>query len=127
MSSDKIIGCVNWFDSKKGYGFITVLTPDSEHKGTDIFVHFSNILVDDNYKRLFPGEYTEFNVDKSPDGRLCCANVGGVHGGKLLVENENHRYKIYPKNIRRDDDAGNDGDDADDADANANADGTDDA
>ena len=47
-------GCVKWFNSKKGYGFVTVITPDSELVGTDIFAHFSNVnVVDNNYKRLF--------------------------------------------------------------------------
>ena len=101
MSSERIVGNVNWFDSKKGYGFATVVTPDLENTGSDIFIHFSNITVGEgDYKRLYPGEYIEFTLDTSPDGRPCCANVTGLCGGKLLTENENHRYKIYPKNPR---------------------------
>ena len=43
-----LVGNVKWFNSKKGFGFITVITPDDEKVGTDIFVHFSNINVRDN-------------------------------------------------------------------------------
>ena len=35
------LGQVKWFDNKLGYGFVTVLTND--HKGTDIFVHQTNV------------------------------------------------------------------------------------
>lgn len=120
MSSERIVGNVNWFDSKKGYGFATVVTPDLENTGSDIFIHFSNITVGEgDYKRLYPGEYIEFTLDTSPDGRPCCANVTGLCGGKLLTENENHRYKIYPKNPRptnTDAEEAEDAEDAEDAD-----------
>ncbi len=49
-----LMGIVKWFSSKKGYGFITVMTPDNEYLGTDIFIHFSNINTkDENYKDYF--------------------------------------------------------------------------
>jgi len=122
MSQERTIGNVNWFDSKKGFGFITVVTPDNEHTGKDVFVHFSNIDVkNDNYKRLYPGEYVEFVVKETSDERgPGCFEVTGLYGGKLLTDNEDHRYKIYPKNrqgqsVTNDDDA-DDADDADDVD-----------
>ena len=86
-----MIGCVKWFDSKKGYGFIDI-------NGEDIFVHFSEIQ-SDSYKKLYPGEYIECEVNKD-DGKTKCVNVTGVNGGKLLIQNENYRYKIFP--IRND-------------------------
>ena len=100
MSNDKVIGCVKWFDSKKGFGFVTVLTPELDKTGSDIFIHFSNIQVEDNYKRVYPGEYIEFEIGSSPDGRPCCTNVTGLYGGNLLTQNEDHKYKIFPKNTR---------------------------
>lgn len=101
MSSvERFIGCVNWFDSKKGYGFISVKTPNTDNTDKDIFVHFTSLNVENNYKKIYPGEYVEFNIEEKENG-LCCTNVSGIYGGTLLIDNENHKYKIYPK-IRRD-------------------------
>ena len=95
----RVIGTVNWFDSKKGFGFITVATPETEHTGKDIFVHFSNVnSKEDNYKRLYPGEYVECEVRDTSDNRgPGCFEVTGPYGGNLLTDNDKHRYKVYPK------------------------------
>ena len=42
-------GKVKWFDSKKGYGFIT------GENGKEIFVHFSGIVTD-GFKSLNEGQ-----------------------------------------------------------------------
>ena len=53
-----------WFN-RKGYGFINVMTSDSEHTGNDLFVHLSGINVSNGgYKSLYPGEYVSFDLDK---------------------------------------------------------------
>lgn len=55
-------GKVKWFDSKKGYGFIT------GEDGNDVFVHFSAVQMD-GYKKLEEDEEVEFEVvegDKGP-------------------------------------------------------------
>ena len=96
-------GCVKWFNSKKGYGFVTVITPDSEHVGTDIFAHYSNVNVsDNNYKRLFPGEYVSFSLGKNND-REVCIDISGIAGGRLLADHPEYRYKYFPKNRREED------------------------
>jgi CspA family cold shock protein len=100
-----LIGNVKWFNSKKGFGFINVMTPDNENTSKDYFVHFSNITTS-GYKRLFPGEYVSFNLGKNNEGKAICIDVMGVHGGPLLTDNETHRYKIFPK--MRDDNENND-------------------
>jgi len=86
-----------WFN-RKGYGFINVVTSDSEHVGNDLFVHLSGINVSqDGYKCLYPGEYVSFDLDTAKDGRFTCANVTGVMGGSLLCEHPEYRFKYFPR------------------------------
>jgi CspA family cold shock protein len=54
-------GTVKWFNSDKGYGFI------STEEGKDVFVHFSAIQTD-GYKSLEEGEKVEFDVVNSDRG-----------------------------------------------------------
>lgn len=58
----KLTGSVKWFDSAKGFGFIT-----PTNGGKDLFVHFSGIL-GDNYRTLEEGAEVEFNVQDSDRG-----------------------------------------------------------
>lgn len=53
-------GIVKWFNSKKGYGFIT-----SENK--DIFVHYSGIVAD-GFKSLTEGQNVSFDTVDSDKG-----------------------------------------------------------
>ena len=54
-------GTVKWFNSNKGYGFIT------PEEGEDVFVHFSAIQ-SDGYKNLEEGQTVEFEVTNGPKG-----------------------------------------------------------
>ena len=54
---------VKWFDAKKGYGFI--VHPDN---GTDVFVHYSQIMSDRRFKTLRTGEEIEFELYDGPKG-----------------------------------------------------------
>ncbi|HBF10415.1 MULTISPECIES: cold shock domain-containing protein [Thermotoga] len=54
-------GTVKWFDSKKGYGFITM------ENGEDIFVHWSAIQMD-GFKTLRENEPVEFDVQQGTKG-----------------------------------------------------------
>jgi CspA family cold shock protein len=55
-------GKVKWFNSEKGYGFITT------DEGADVFAHYSQIQKD-GFKSLEEGEAVSFEVvdgDKGP-------------------------------------------------------------
>ena len=57
-------GVVKWFDSRKGYGF---LTTDEEQ---DVFVHYSSIIAenDNDFKNLYEGDTVEFNITEGKKG-----------------------------------------------------------
>lgn len=54
-------GKVKWFNSEKGYGFITT------EEGSDLFVHYSQIQKD-GFKTLEENEAVEFDVVEGNKG-----------------------------------------------------------
>lgn len=60
---------VKWFDAKKGYGFID--HPDGED---DVFVHYSQIESERDFKTLRTGQAVEFKLNDGPKG-LHAVNV----------------------------------------------------
>jgi len=54
-------GIVKWFNSEKGFGFISVQGED------DVFVHFSAIK-GDGFKSLEEGQKVEFEVEQGARG-----------------------------------------------------------
>ena len=54
---------VKWFDAKKGYGFI-----NHPNDGADVFVHYSNIVSDDDFKTLRTGQRVKFEMNDGPKG-----------------------------------------------------------
>ena len=60
--SNKMTGLVKWFNSEKGFGFIT---PTDGSK--DVFVHFSAIQSDD-FRTLNEYQEVEFSVENGPKG-----------------------------------------------------------
>jgi cold shock protein len=55
-------GTVKFFNTDKGYGFI------SREQGDDVFVHFSNIETSSSYKTLDEGQRVEFDVAPGKKG-----------------------------------------------------------
>ena len=67
---DRKQGVVKWFNSAKGYGFI------SQENGPDVFVHYSSIQ-GDSYRNLEQGQAVEFTLSSGPKGPLA-ADVTAV-------------------------------------------------
>ncbi|ACD66011.1 cold-shock DNA-binding domain protein [Sulfurihydrogenibium sp. YO3AOP1] len=57
-----VTGTVKWFDSKKGFGFIT-----RDDNGQDIFVHFSAIQ-GSGFKNLEEGQKVRFEIVQDEKG-----------------------------------------------------------
>lgn len=56
-----MLGTVKWFNSQKGFGFITT------QEGNDVFVHYSGIK-EDGFKTLEEGQQVEFDVTEGQKG-----------------------------------------------------------
>ena len=59
--AERIQGTVKWFNSSKGYGFI------SQENGEDVFVHY-NSIIGDGYKTLNENDKVEFVVTDGEKG-----------------------------------------------------------
>ena len=68
--SDRQNGTVKWFNTAKGWGFIT------GESGDDVFVHYREIR-GDGFKNLEEGQQVEFSLVESQKG-LAAADVAGV-------------------------------------------------
>lgn len=64
-------GIVSWFNSDKGYGFIT-----PEDGSADVFAHFSAI-VGTGRRDLVENQRVEFDVEQGPKG-LQATNIRGL-------------------------------------------------
>ena len=61
------VGNVVWFDQRKGFGFIKIITPGSSFLNKDIFVHFSSVQSQNRFKKLYTGENVSLNVEQNTD------------------------------------------------------------
>jgi len=62
--SNRVNGFVKWFNTNKGYGFI------SNDKGQDLFVHFSSIRDNSGYRSLEEGQEVEFTTGEGKKGPM---------------------------------------------------------
>jgi CspA family cold shock protein len=67
-----MLGKVKWFNTQKGYGFIT------KDEGGDVFVHYSAIS-GEGFRSLREGERVEFEIAEGPKGPQA-ANVSKLEG-----------------------------------------------
>ena len=90
-SASRHVGCVKWFDNRKGFGFINNLSNNSE-----VFVHHTGLNSKENcFRTLFPGEYIEYHLyHDEQSNRDYAVNVTGVQGGSLLCENTGTRLSV---------------------------------
>ena len=80
------LGCVKWFNNKRGYGFITYKNDSGD---VDIFVHHSGVQpLTSQYRTLTTGEYVNFvvKIPETEGERNQAVNVTGVNGGPLLCD-----------------------------------------
>lgn len=69
MAESKVMkGKVKWFDTRKGYGFIT------DEDGVNWHVHFSNIVMK-GFKKLRSGQKVTFVPDEDDYGRTTAKEV----------------------------------------------------
>ena len=61
-------GTVKWFNTRKGFGFIT------DEDGVDYFVHFSEIE-GEGFKKLRDGQAVTFEADADEAGRSIATAV----------------------------------------------------
>ena len=59
-------GVVKWFNSEKGFGFIT------QEGGPDLFVHYSEIQ-SNGYRSLNEGDKVEFDITDGKKGKQASA------------------------------------------------------
>ena len=95
-------GSVKWFNKKSGYGFINVTS--DEYDGEDIFVHHSNLSIEnqDQYRYLLEGEHVEFDWKQTnkEDHPWEAENVTGINEGKLMCETRQNNRQQYQANNR---------------------------
>lgn len=97
--AERHTGRVKWFNSKTGYGFVTVT--DGLKSGTDVFVHHSSVQVEkEQYRYLVQGEYVQFGLTKMTNGphEYQACDVTGVNGGQLMCESlleSGHQVRSY--------------------------------
>jgi cold shock CspA family protein len=97
--SSRFTGIVKWFNTKTGFGFITVCG-EGDHAGKDIFAHHSGVRVSNmQYKYLVQGEYVDFNLVKSDNENheFNAADITGVLGGPVMCETRRIAQENQPE------------------------------
>lgn len=85
-------GTVKWFNTEKGYGFIT----DSE--GKDCFVHHSSIIMN-GFRYLNEDDIVNFELASGKDGREQAVNVQPFLTLKMIKDSLKEE-NLYVKNMK---------------------------
>lgn len=99
----RLTGQVKWFNTKAGFGFITVCD-SAEHSGKDIFVHYKSIKVENSqYRYLVQGEYVEFLLVKPESDKyeFHAVDVTGIKGGAIMCETRRASQESQPVRTER--------------------------
>ncbi|MCS3649095.1 CspA family cold shock protein [Salinibacter ruber] len=84
---------VKWFDAKKGYGFIH--HPDD---GEDVFVHYSNIQSDDDFKTLKSDQHVRFEMNDGPKG-LHALEVAPLDDEEAPSSDDGNEPELTPADV----------------------------
>ena len=107
MTENREIGNVLWFDQKKGYGFVKVISPESENLDKEIFLHYTNIQSENSFKKLFPGENISFIVEVDENAienkKYTARDIRGLYNAPLLIDNPNHNFRVVKKRVNNSD------------------------
>lgn len=88
-------GTVKWFDSKKGYGFI------SGDDGKEYFVHQSNIQMQ-GFRKLDEGDIVDFEVGIGGNGKEQAINVNSVLTLRM-IKHELRKDDLHVEEINKGD------------------------
>ena len=83
--SERVTARVKWFNNKNGYGFASTLGENQR----DVFVHHTSLSVGkEQYRYLVQGEYVDFQLMKSENGKheYHATDITGVSDGPILCE-----------------------------------------
>ncbi|PSQ91040.1 MAG: cold-shock protein [Bacteroidetes bacterium QH_2_63_10] len=84
---------VKWFDAEKGYGFI-----HHPGDGEDVFVHYSNIQSDDDFKTLKSDQRVRFEMNDGPKG-LHALDVTALDEEETDAHGDQESEDIAPSDV----------------------------
>ena len=96
--SKRYFGYVDWFNKKRGYGFLINMDDNNEQ----VFVHHNTIKpLTDCYHMLYTGEYIEFGIEDDGKGGTQAVDVTGPRNGRLRCD-VNENTKNHRKQFKKD-------------------------